>query len=260
MAKICITVPVFINKQEHKQYLDQTTVSIHSDKNEIMFVPVENYVTPSLIPISYVFRQEPSEIRILGGGSNQSVANAWNMGIEEGILHDCKYILVINSDIVMKANAIDRLVDFADSQPEAVMWTMGEWADLGTLDAAPEDENYSEHPHFSCYMVRHDFFTHVGKFDTNFVPAYLEDNDMVARLALAHKKAYVYGGARFYHYGSRTIKSDNEQWRKNSVTFPKNQQYFLSKWGHPVVGEPDEMRAKYYSTPYNTGKPLSYSR
>lgn len=258
IMKICLTAPVFITKQEHIKYLNETTNSFYSEKHEMLFVPVENHIENSFIPLAYHFIQEPKEIRILQGGEPQSVARAWNIGIQEGILSHAEYILVINTDIVFKKNAIDRLVDFAESHPEAVMWTMSEWADLGALEEATEDEGYNEHPHFSCFMVKHDFFRHVGKFDENFTPAYCEDGDMHARLALANKKAYTYGGARFFHFGSRTIKSDRLLWDKNKVTFPKNQQYFLDKWGVPPVNEVDEMRKVYYKTPYNSGKPLSF--
>jgi GT2 family glycosyltransferase len=131
------------------------------------------------------------------------------------------------------------------------MWTMSEYSDLALLEEAPEDENFSENPHFSCFMVKSDFFKNVGKFDENFMPAYLEDGDMHARLALNNQKCYIYGGARFYHFGSRTIKSDQEEWNKNTITFPKNQEYFLKKWGHPPVNEVDEMRKVYFKTPFN---------
>ncbi len=82
---------------------------------------------------------------------------------------------------------------------------------------------------------------------------------MHARLALAGLKAYVYGGARFYHFGSRTIKSDSDLWIANSRTFPQNQAYFLKKWGHPIVNDVARMREVYYKTPYNDpNQPLSY--
>ena len=258
--KIGITSPVYLTNDTHKKYLDLMTRSIVSTDHDIVYIPVENYVTPEIIPLMYTFNHTPELIDIVKVTSKQSVAKAWNIGIMRGIELGCDYILVINTDIIFKSNAIDRLVKFAESRV-AVMWTMAEYSDLALLEEAPEDENYSEHPHFSCFMVKKDFFDKVGRFDENFKPAYCEDGDMHARIALAGYKAYIYGGARFYHFGSRTIKSDTELWVKNQQTFPKNQQYFLEKWGHPIVNDVERMREVYWKHPYNEkDKPLSYWR
>lgn len=259
--RIAITAPVFIKNEEHIRYLNLTTKSIVSLDHDIVFIPVENFIEPGLLPLSYHFDHNPESIVPMKPEGQQSVSKAWNIGISKARELGCDYVLVINTDIVFKSNAIDRLVAFANTHQEAVMWTMAEYADLGLLEDAPEDENYSEHPHFSCFMVRTDFFDNVGAFDENFIPAYCEDGDMHARLALANKKAFVYGGSRFYHFGSRTIKSDQEEWQKNTQSFPKNQQYFLDKWGHPPVGDVEKMREVYYKTPYNEpDKDLRYWR
>jgi GT2 family glycosyltransferase len=196
-----------------------------------------------------------------GIGEKQSVSNAWNKGIEKAKELGCDYVMVINTDIVFKTNLIDRLVAFAEKEKDVVMWTASEHVDLYDLETCNEDENYSEHPNFSCFMVKSTFFDNVGKFDENFIPAYVEDGDMHARLALANLKAYVFGGAKFYHKRSNTIKTDAQLWNKNASTFPKNQQYFLEKWGHPPVNTVEEMRETYYKHPYNEeDKPLSYWR
>jgi GT2 family glycosyltransferase len=249
--KVAITAPVFIKNSEHQRFLDLTTRSFISRDHDIVWIPVENYIAPDFRPLDYAFLHPPESVQLISGGDVQSVAKGWNLGIEEAHRLACDYVLVINTDIILKSNAIDRLVTFAESHPDAVMWTMSEYADLALLEQCPEDENYTEHPHFSCYMVKPDFFKHVGRFDENFTPAYCEDGDMHARLALAGLKAYVYGGARFFHFGSRTIKSDNELWQKNGQTFPKNQQYFLEKWGHPTVNNVEDMRTIYFKTPFN---------
>lgn len=249
--KIGITCPVFVKNQEHLKYLNLTTKSFFSMDHDLVFIPVENYIQDDFRPIPYSFVSEPESVVILKGKEPQSVAAAWNSGIREAGRQGCDYVLVINTDIVMKTTMIDNLVAFAESHQEAIMWTASEYADLVDLEECPEDQNYNEHPHFSCYLVKPNFLDIVGEFDENFQPAYCEDGDMHYRIILAGQKAYVYGGARFFHFGSRTIKSDVELWNKNSVTFPKNQQYFLDKWGHPVVGDVERMKEVYYKTPFN---------
>ena len=259
--KIALTAPIYITNKEHIKYLNLTTKSIVSSKHEIVWLPCENYVAPELKPLSYIFMHEPSQVKVLHPDGQQSVSKAWNKGIVEGAKLGCNYILVINTDIVFKSNAINRLVDFAQNHPEAVMWTMTECPDLPQIESCPEDETFSENPTFSCFMVKADFFRHVGMFDENFTPAYFEDNDMHARLALGDLKAYGYGGARFYHFGSRTVKSDSILANKNFRLILQNQLYFFQKWGHLTVNYVEQMRKVYYRHPYNEAdKPLSYWR
>gem|GEM_PF-1311886 len=259
--KIALTAAIYVTNQEHKRYLDLTTKSVFSKNHRFVWLPCENYVTPRFAPLTYSFSQAPEEIRVLHPTGPQSVSKAWNKGIEEGAKAGCSYILVMNTDIVFKSGAIDRLVVFAETHPDAAMWTMTECRDLANLEACQEDESFLESPNFSCFMVKSDFFNHVGGFDENFKPAYCEDGDMHARLVLAGFKAYGYGGAKFYHHGSQTIKSDQELQSKNAKTYPKCQLYFLEKWGHRMVDDVERMREVYFKHPYGEeDKPLSYWR
>jgi hypothetical protein len=259
--KIALTAAIYVTNQEHKKYLDLTTKSVVSKKNSVVWLPCENYVNPVLSPLTYTFNQTTVEIKVFHPTGQQSVSQAWNRGIEEGSKAGCDYILVINTDIVFKSNAIDRLVDFAETHPDAVLWTMTECKDQESLESCPEDESFEEHPNFSCFMVKPDFFKHVGKFDENFSPAYCEDGDMHARIVLACLKAYAYGGAKFYHFGSQTINSDQDLKNRNAQTYPKCQLYFLEKWGHSMVNDVEEMRGAYFGHPYGEkDKPLSYWR
>ena len=261
LMRIAITAPIYISNSQHKRYLDLTTRSITSANHSIVWLPCENFVHPAFKPLVYSFKREPSEIKILYPTGQQSVAQAWNKGIQAGMMAGCSYILVINTDIIFKTNAIDRLIEFAQKHSEAIIWTMSECADLANLETCAEDESISERPLFSCFLVKNDFFKHVGAFDENFKPLYLEDNDMLARVALAGLKAYRYGGARYFHFRSITVKSDKGLIKKNTAPLFRCQLYFIEKWGHMTVNDIEQMRLVYYKHPYNEiDKPLSYWR
>lgn len=247
--KIGVTFPVYITNDQHQKYLDLMTSSIVSSEHDLIVIPVENFVKNP--PISYKLPHEPEDIFICKGKQPQTVAGAWNVGIRRAQEAQCDYVLVVNTDIIFKSNMIDRLVEFAKLRNEAVMWTASEYPDPAMLEECPEDENYSEHPHFSCFLVNPNILDLVGEFDENFIPGYMEDNDYAWRMVQKGLKAYIYGGAKFYHFGSRTIKSDMEAWDSNNKTFPKNQQYFLEKWGHPAVNDVERMKEVYYQTPFN---------
>ena len=88
-------------------------------------------------------------------------------------------------------------------------------------------------------MVHRSFPEVFGRFDENFVPAYCEDCDCHARIALSGKKAYVYGGARFFHFGSQTMAADEQVRADLASRGGANGRYFIEKWGHGIINEVD---------------------
>jgi len=134
----------------------------------------------------------------------------------------------------------------------AALWSMSAYHDLLLLEFAVDNPNdYHEHPNFSAFMVRKTFPQTFGRFDENFVPAYREDSDARARLALAKRKAYVTGGAWVYHFGSRTISADPDLREEISFRFQARDAYFREKWGQGVLSDVQQLRARYYPHPYN---------
>jgi hypothetical protein len=249
--RIAITIPAFITNWNHQSFLNKTTASI-ATSHEYVFIPVLNYVAEQFRPYQWQFTQAPNEISVLEGRQPQAVSKAWNDGITKAVQLGCEYILVLNEDIVLKQDAIDNLISFAKNHPEAILWSMGGYHDLFSLEqAVNKPEEFSEHPNFSAFMVYKTFPEVFGRFDENILPAYYEDNDCAARIALANQKAYITAGAWFYHFGSRTVNSDEEFRATMPPLFQKNASYFLAKWGHPVVNEPDQMRRLYFDHPYN---------
>lgn len=233
--KIYISIPLYVTNELHADFARQTIDSITSSHgHQIRLGLVENtedaaknlYFAPR-------FRQG-TNLDITPNDNN--VSKAWNIGIQLGMDWGADYIIVPNADIVFNKQCIDNLVLFAQEHPGFVMWTASDWANLRTIQSPDMDNNFDEHPHFSCYMVDKTFFNKVGKFDENFSPAYFEDNDMHHRILVGGYTAAKTGSAKFYHYGSRTIKSDDELNKKNGVTYEKNRQYFKSKWGYDPHG------------------------
>ena len=253
--RIAVTFPLYANTEDHKKYLDLTVKSLRSKKHDIVLLPIENFINPALRPLPYEdIDQLDSSILAVGnltGRQPQSVARGWNDGIRLAAGFKCKYILVINADIVLKSDCIDRLVEFGEANPDITLWSAGAWADLETLEQAPQPGNTSEHPSFSCFMVRPNFFDNVGQFDESITPAYFEDNDMHARIALLGLKAVVWDGAWFHHFGSRAMAGDPDLARWIAPQFDKNRDYFAFKWGSQPVNEVEQMRQVYYKHPYN---------
>lgn len=248
--KLAVTSPLYVTNWHHQHYVQQLTASLRS-QYPWYFLPVANRIDEQFRPGLYHFSQHPIETIELEGRQPQAVAKAWNDGIAKAGELGCDYVLVLNDDLVLKSNAIDRLVDFAENHPEACLWSMGTHDTRQTLEDAPEDETFEEHPHYAAFLVKPAILSEVGRFDENLIPSYYEDSDHHARIALAGKQAYVYGGAKCFHFGSRTINEDEILHEEIKPRFARNARYFMEKWGFGVVNDPDEMRTTYDQHPYN---------
>lgn len=247
--KIGIGYPAYISNEDHFKYAKETLDSVKSEEHEIVFCGVENFISKP------EYRQYLQSKGTVLQNPDNCVSMAWNRAIEFLLKQGCDYVIVPNLDIVFRSTLVDNLVRFAEqSDPDIILWTALPWNDLPTLEEADETPEAPETPHFSCFMVNSDLFLEVGPFDETFAPAYNEDLDMHWRIVLAGKKAVGFEGARFFHYGSRTIKSDPELEKANHITHDANNKYFIRKWGDkPATAADPFLTEKMFRTPFNRG-------
>lgn len=110
------------------------------------------------------------------------LAAAWNKGFRDAVNENCDYVAILNDDILLSPECLDRLVEAFRTLPEDVVLISANniIAQIGNpyeilTYGEKEDLTFSEHPNYSCFMVRWDFFDRVGSFDENFTPAWYED-------------------------------------------------------------------------------------
>lgn len=84
--------------------------------------------------------------------------------------------------------------------------------------------------HNLCLFTRKLFET-VGYIDTNFFPAYYEDNDYARRAQLLNMRMCRLVDSRYFHFWSRTIHQGGMQGTNNKY-FPLNKKYYIKKWGN----------------------------
>jgi GT2 family glycosyltransferase len=93
------------------------------------------------------------------------------------------------------------------------------------------------------FILPNEMFKAVGPFDTNFYPAYFEDNDYSRRIQLKGFEIVEREEMRPTLYrNSMTIARDPAL----NQNFDKNRHYYIYKWG----GEPNK---ELYETPFNQG-------
>jgi len=253
-VKIGVATAVYITNDQHYKMAVETLDSISSEKHEVLFVGVLNVATLKdewEAPFSSRGELLPYE--------ENNVSRAWNRGISHLLNRGCEYVFVPNLDIVLQPGALDRLVEHAGHDPAnaAILWTMANWHYRWDINEnpgiahAPIIDNWVPYPHFSAFMVDHRLFEEVGPFDENFRPAYNEDIDMHWRIKLAGKEALQYEGARFYHYGSITIRSDPALNEANNATHAAGNLYFTQKWGFKPATADDPFTDGMYRFPFN---------
>ena len=258
IAKIAIIVPVYIANDLHLEFTETTIASIKTS-HEYELVLVNNFCVPE-----YFGKLTEMSKTVIHTKEN-NVSASWNEGIKYAIENKFNYALVINNDIIFHPLAIDNLVKFAQEHTEYVMWTAVEHGDFRSIKTAQPRDSFDEHPHFSCFMISPKTVEllkkkeegtkepNPGLFDKNFKPAYFEDGDMHNRILRAGLKAGKTAMSLFYHFGSRTIKVDDDLNRKNKRTYEASREYFNKKWGwdpHNNVLENNDKKRFIYKEPF----------
>jgi len=229
--KIAIVAPVYLANELHDDFTRQTLRSIHTVENELKNYVIINYSLPQYKPKVEDYKH--LHLTVIDNPKGNHVGSAWNLGIKMGFEEGAEYVMVINNDIILHETAIDQLVKFAEEHQEFILWSSAEWESLRTIRTVSEKEfsdNFDEHPHFSCFMINKKTIDIVGWFDENLQVAYFEDSDTHYRILLSGNRAGKTAKSRFYHYGSRTIKVDDELYAKNRRTYEANRKYMLKKW------------------------------
>lgn len=247
MLKVAVVVPLYHANELHFDFTKQTVESVNFPDNiQGKIFLINNYSLPQFEPNLDSFRTRYPQVIIKNPKGNH-VGASWNLGIKMALEEGYDYVIVCNNDIIFHKNCIGNLVDFANKHQNYILWTAAEWPDLRTIktvDDAVFDDNFDEHPHFSCFMVSKNTVDLLqgkekdtkeplpGYFDEGFDPSYFEDQDMAHRIYRAGYKAIKVSKARFYHYGSRTISVDDGIYALNRRTYEQCREYFKKKWNY----------------------------
>lgn len=183
------------------------------------------------------------------------LAAAWNQGFNDAVGDGCDFVAILNDDILLSPQSIDRMIVSFSILPKDVVLVsannlngqLGSPYDIfSIIETDLADMSWSEHPNYSCFMVKHDFFKKVGSFDENFKPAWFEDNDSHKRITELGYKAVCTTYASCVHFGGVTTS------QMESPDSGASQSYYVKKWGglpysHPV---PEDLKEKF-KHPYN---------
>lgn len=162
--------------------------------------------------------------------NRNGVAGSWNILMAEVGMRLGDYIIISNDDIEIHPHSFQALVDAANATPDQIFF-----AGASTSGNA-----------FSLFLLRYDaWLNSIGPFDTQFWPAYFEDNDYARRMKLAGYEIVVVDNATYDHVGSATLHNYTPMEQgQHHLQFRDNQVYYVRKWG----GMPTQ---EIYTKPFN---------
>jgi beta-1,4-mannosyl-glycoprotein beta-1,4-N-acetylglucosaminyltransferase len=185
-----------------------------------------------------------------------SVAGAWNRGIQQAIADGANKIVIMANDVRLDPHTLAALDTFGDDPANA---NVALWSGRNNRDPQPTGAS-ADVVDFACFMIRPATIERHGLFDARFLPAYFEDNDYYARVILGGQECRTVKAATFYHHGSMTIRVDPDAAAACRTMFERNRQRYHAKWGlHRTVYSREEVLAECYNHPWNdASKPLTW--
>lgn len=201
------------------------------------------------------------DVPVLETGKNLGFAGGNNHGIRYALEHGADYVFVLNNDTIVPEDAIGRLVEFAEQNPDAALIgpeisdaSTGEFLDMPMLhrisvwsilltkspaqrmirrrriyrrlfyDGPSPRKVYAIHG--SAMLFRRSTLLKIGLFDERtFI--YWEEFIMAEKLRQAELTTYVLPSARVWHKGSASIsKIGASRFLENM----KSEKYFFDKY------------------------------
>jgi GT2 family glycosyltransferase len=136
-----------------------------------------------------------------------SLSACWNQGLKAFWSIGSREVLVINNDVVLRPDTYRLLVSC--QEPFITGVSVDKESQLGNVgDRSPQElmTGAREHPDFSCFMINK-WVTDRGLwFDTDYFPAFYEDNAFHVEMHRKGIKALCVN-VPFLHLGSQTIKT-----------------------------------------------------
>jgi len=241
MAELSIVIVNLNNKDLILDCID--SINKEGSNLDLEIIVVDNGSTDGSVAAIRNFKFQISNFRliIIENKENLGYSKANNQGMEKA---EGKYILLLNSDTIVKKGALGKLLNFAKRQNNAGVvgpkllnkdgslqpscfrfptignaireYWLGEKGLFGKY--APKGKEHSEVDSVvgAAFLITPKALKRVGMLDEHYF-AYFEDIDYCRQTLKKGLKVYYYPGSEIIHYHGATFKKmspEKDRWRK----------------------------------------------
>jgi GT2 family glycosyltransferase len=254
--RIAVIIPAWLQSASLLKQFQLNLRTFHHDAIDRIIVICNRLSLMSEDALANVLHKESPIPIVILHDKERSVAGAWNRGIELAHAAGLNLYLITATDVAFLPGMLDHLLEFGEKFKDCDLWSSSPMGET-FHESVPISENLADTCDFSCFMLRYKTIERHGWFDKEFSPAYFEDNDFLTRLVLSGSTPKMVLRAHHEHATSLTVKLDQERLLTIRQTFCINELRFKRKWGYKAT-DYSIIRAKCFSTPFNTGRPLHW--
>lgn len=225
--KLSIITLTFNQLDYTKQYIE----SLYKYTKDFELIIVDNGSTDETV--NYIKSLEKDNIKLIINNENLGFSKGNNQGLEIAI---GEYIGFLNNDILLYPNWFEECEKVFEKEnvgfisPRHINPHYDNTDNKNYISYFRNNFNYKieyektfDECVFSCVLTKREVLNKIGSFDENYSPAFFEDNDLKYRAILANLGIFVSNSVCFYHYGSITSKTHNQN-------FEKNRKYYYNKY------------------------------
>ncbi len=172
-------------------------------------------------------------ITLIKNEKNQGFLKSCNAGIKQG---DADFVLLLNSDVVVVENWLNKLLQCANSDPSIasvnpltnhasqISIPIASGASFVSMDAYISKISRQQYPDVVtgvgfCMLLRRSALDEVGLFDEVYGHGYCEESDLCMRLTTSGYRTVVADDVYVFHKGSASFKNRNERYISNRKIF-----------------------------------------
>ena len=207
--RVAIIVPSLVRADK----LEKCLSSIEQYAGPSNVYIVNNWTHKSVESVCLEFEGERNEQKflILRNPENLGVAGSWNAALKLAFESGHEWAIVMNDDAELLEGTVSA---FSNGFDRGI--------DLGLSDQG-----------MSCFAIHKRCIDAVGWFDTNFWPAYHEDEDYLHRLRIGYRRVEKVDGAKALHEQGSSTFAYSEMLRLSHQTRAdqQNLHYYGRKWG-----------------------------
>ncbi len=168
------------------------------------------------------------------------------------------YILFLNNDTLLQKDSVNALLEVFERFPDVgavgsmLLYPDGKLQEAGGIvwqDASAWNYGWGDDPEKSEYnyvretdycsaaslLVERDLFEKIGRFSTEYIPAYYEDTDLAFKIRAAGRKVYYQPKSRVTHFEGKSCGKDLNSGIKSYQVV--NQTKFRDKWRRELLEE-----------------------